>query len=292
MGKRKNPAEAWNAKCEKAERALDKAVKRWSEAPDDATQDQLNALSKAMSAAQVALQELYENLPYSVDDVTAEYEAQQRVAEMVASGQVKPRKMKQITSGQVAEVVHRYLSNRHALDVMHDETLNRHEWTIDATMGYDIPHEDIPAHNVILGRIWVEPNTKEGEVTGWTIGYGLPKGELRSGDSFRLATEFRGAYRAVDKEFQLSQKWEEFVPELPKPDEKFSAYGREGGRPAFASYDRAYRRITSEGMGKEEAFRHYLEEKGKTNVSVKLRGEQWRLFKKAMGRRKVKMTRQ
>lgn len=289
MPNAKKKVHAWNAKCEKAERALENAVKRNNKKAlgDDASQEELLKLGKAVSNAQGKLQELYMNLPYALDDIAGEYYAPQQVAEMVASGEVTPRKMKrQITSEQVAEVVHLYLSNRHDLDVMHDETLNRHEWTIEATIGYDVPHENIPAHNVSIGRIWVEPQMKEGEVTGWTIGYGLPKSEVQLQNPFRLATEFRGAMRAVDNEFHLSEKWDEFVPEPPEPNKEFSAYGREGGKPAKASYDRAYRSIKNDGMGEQEAFRFYLEQEGMTNIGRELRGEKWRKFKKAMGYRK------
>ncbi|MDP6417823.1 MAG: hypothetical protein QGG54_22855, partial [Gammaproteobacteria bacterium] len=73
-------ADAWNAKCEKAERALENAVKRFNKTSldDDAAQEELHKRSKALSNAQGTLQELYKNLPYSVDDVAAKYEAQQR----------------------------------------------------------------------------------------------------------------------------------------------------------------------------------------------------------------------
>ena len=223
MSDAKKIVDAWNAKCEKAERALDRAVKRFNEAPDDATQEEINKRSKAMRNAQGKLQELYDNLPGSVDDVTAEYEAQQREDKMVASGQVTPRKMKRITADQIAQVVHRYLSNRPTLDAMHDVILKRHEWIIQEAISYDIAHEDIPTHDdVIIGSIWVEPQTEEGKVTGWGMGYGLPRGKLRSQNAFRLAREFRGACRAVDNEFHFSKKWDDFVPELPKPNEEDS----------------------------------------------------------------------
>jgi len=289
MANAKKTVDAWNVKCEKAERALDRAVKRWNKAPDDATEEQLNKLSKTMRNAQGKLQELYMNLPYCLDDVAGEYYAQLRVAEMVASGEVTPRKMKQITSEQVAEVVNRYLSMRHGLVIAeYEHRFNRHEWEIQTTAGYSAPHEHISSHNEILGRIWVEPKRKEGEVTGWTMGYGLAKGELQLGDKFRLATEFRGAVRAVDNEFHLSKKWDDFMPEPRKPDGKFSGYGREGGRPSKASYDRAYHRIMNDGMSRKEAFGHYLEEEGMRGVSKKLRGEKWRQFRKSMGYRKAK----
>jgi len=201
MGKRKTAAEAWNAECVRAERALLKAVKRWNKAPEDATRKQLNALSNARDAAQRKVHELYRNLPYSLDDVAGEVAAQQWEEEMVAAGEVTPRKRKRITSDQVAEVVNRYLRKRHTLVVEYEPSLNHHAWEIQETVGYDIPDEHIPAHQEILGRIWVEPKTEEGEVVGWTMGYGLAKGELQLVNKFRLATEFRGAYRAVEKEF-------------------------------------------------------------------------------------------
>ena len=291
MANAKKIVDAWNAKCEKAERALDRAVKRFNEAPDHATQEQLNKLGKTMRNAQVRLQKLYDNLPYSVDDVKGEYEAQQREDKMVASGQVTPRKMKrEITSEQIAQSVHRYFSNRHTLDVMHDVTLNRHEWTIEPTIGYDIAHEDIPAHNPIIGRIWVEPMTEEGEVTGWIMGYGLAKGELQlvNVNKFRLATEFRGAWRAVDNEFYLSKKWDDFVPELPKPNGEYVNYGRKGSRQPNPSYDRAYDRIVNEGMSLLEAFNGYVDDEGLGELKVNERGQKWRLFKKAMKRRRTK----
>ena len=56
MANVKEKVDTWKAKCATAERALDKAVKRYNEAPDDATQEQLITLGKAMSAAHVKLQ--------------------------------------------------------------------------------------------------------------------------------------------------------------------------------------------------------------------------------------------
>jgi hypothetical protein len=41
-------------------------------------------------------------------------------------------------------------------------------------------------------------------------------------------------------------------------------------------------------MGLSEAFRHYLEDEGFRELTVKVRGEKWRLFKKAMQRRRTK----
>ena len=205
---------AWNAKCEKAERALERAVKRWNDAPDDATQDQLNALSKTMSNAQGKVQELYLNLPYSLDDVAGEFYTQLRVEEMVASGQVTPRKRKQITSEQVAEVVNRYLSMQHGLVIVdHVYRYNRHEWEIQATAGYSAPHEHIPAPNNLLGRIWVDVLTEEGQVSGWSMGYGVARDELELGDKFRMSTEFRGAYRAIEKEFSGLEESDEKAKE-------------------------------------------------------------------------------
>lgn len=202
MANAKKIPDAWNAKCEKAERALDNAVKRFNKASDnDATHEQLSALSKVIDAAQFKLQKLYENLPESVDEFAGEVAAQRRVAEMVEVGEVTPRKRRRMTSEQVAEVVNRYISNYHALFVVdHVIRDNRHEWEIQVTAGYDILHEDIPAHNDTLGRIWAEPKTEKGEVTGWRMGYGLAKGERRLVNKFRLATVFRGAQRAVEKE--------------------------------------------------------------------------------------------
>ena len=203
MANAKKKLGAWNCKCEKAERALDNAVKRFNKASDDdATQEQLNALSKVIDEAQFRLQKVYENLPESLDDVAGEVTGHKWQDKMVEAGEVTPRKRKQITSEQVAEVVNRYISNYHALFVVdHVHSLNRHEWEIQVTAGYDIPHEEITAHNEILGRIWAEPKTEKGEVTGWTMGYGLAKGELRLVNKFRLATVFRGTWRAVENEF-------------------------------------------------------------------------------------------
>ncbi len=282
----------WNAKCDKAERALAKAQKRFNEAPDDATKDELDAIRKKLNAAQGKVQELYFNLPYSLDDVSGEFYAKLRVEEMVAEGEVTPTKRERMTADQVAEVVNRYLSMRHGLVIVdHVYRYNRHEWEIQETVGYDIPNEDIPAHNEIVGRIWVDVQTKKGEVTGWTMGYGLAKNELRLTNKFRLATVFRGAVRAVDNEFHLSKKWDDFAPVPRRVDKEFSGYGRQGGTPAKASYNRAYNRIMDEGMSRKESFRHYLEEKNMANISVRLRGEKWRAFKKAMAYRKQKRDR-
>ena len=204
----------WNAKCDKAERALAKAQKRFNEAPDDATKEELDAIRKKLNTAQGKVQELYFNLPYSLDDVSGEFYAKLRVEEMVAEGEVTPKKRKRITADQVAEVVNRYLSMQHSLVIVdHVHRYNRHEWEIQATAGYSAPHEHIPAPNNLLGRIWVDVLTEEGQVSGWSMGYGVARDELELGDKFRMSTEFRGAYRAIEKEFSGLEESDEKAKE-------------------------------------------------------------------------------
>ena len=202
MANAKKTVDAWKAKRDKAERALRKAVKRYNEAPDDSTQEQLTAIGKAMSAAQVRLQEVYDKLPYSLDDDAGEVAAQEWHDEMVAEVAIEQRK--HLTSEQVAEVVNRYLANRHALVVVeYEKRFNRHEWEIQETVGYGIPNEHEPAHQEILGRIWVDDLSEAGEVIGVNFGYGLAKGELRILNQGRLAIIMRGVLRVIDKEFRL-----------------------------------------------------------------------------------------
>ena len=181
----------WNAKCEKAERALDKAIERLNKTAldDDATLESLTTLSKAVGSAKGQVQDLYINLPFSEGDATA-------------AAVVTLLKSQHITPEQMAEIVNRHLSNRHILVILdYVHTLNRHEWEIQAPVGYDFPDERLVSHMAILGRIWVEPKTKKGKVDGWTIGYGLAKGETRLLNKHRLAAEFRMVIRAVEKEF-------------------------------------------------------------------------------------------